>query len=126
MQVVLLLYLPLVVLLWVFCLVVIIWSWKINIKDMDISTKWVSTEYRNIQFHVDIVTFEIATKKSNIKSLSNLLENYTKLVQKGFINTFCVLENSSSMFVVKVSANVDRLVYLDTTTLNLEIGNIKD
>lgn len=93
---------------------------------MNISTKWVSTEYRNIQFHVDIVTFEIATKKSNIKSLSSLLENYTKLVQKGFINTFFVLENSSSMFVVKVSANVDRLVYLDTTTLNLEIGNIKD
>ena len=30
------------------------------------------------------------------------------------------------MFVVKVSANVDRLVYLDITTLNLEIGNIKD
>lgn len=82
---------------------------------MDISTKWVS-----------IVTFEIATKKSNIKSLSSLLENYTKLVQKGFINTFCVLKNSSSMFVVKVSANVDRLVYLDITTLNLEIGNIKD
>lgn len=66
---------------------------------MDISTKWISTEYRNIQFHVDIVTFEIATKKSNIKSLSSLLENYTKLVQKGFINTFCVLENSASMFV---------------------------
>lgn len=93
---------------------------------MDISTKWVSTNYRNIQFHVDIVTFEIATKKSNIKSLSSLLENYTKLVQKCFINTFCVLENSASMFVVKVSANVDRLVYLDITTLNLEIGNIKD
>lgn len=54
---------------------------------MDISTKWISTEYRNIQFHVDIVTFEIATKKSNIKSLSSLLENYTKLVQKGFIIT---------------------------------------
>lgn len=35
---------------------------------MDISTKWISTEYRNIQFHVGIVTFEIATKKSNIKS----------------------------------------------------------
>ena len=31
---------------------------------MDISTKYVSTEYRNIQFHVDIVTFEIATKKA--------------------------------------------------------------
>lgn len=92
---------------------------------MDISTKWISTEYRNIQFHVDIV-IEIATKKSNIKSLSSLLENYTKLVQKGFINTFCVLENSASMFVVKVSANVERLVYLDTTTLNLEICNIKD
>lgn len=93
---------------------------------MDISTKWVSTEYRNIQFHVDIVTFEIATKKSNIKSLSSLLENYTKLVQKGFIDSFCVLENSSNMVVLKVSAKVDRLTYLNTTTLNLEIGNIKD
>lgn len=93
---------------------------------MDINTKWVSTEYRNIQFHVDVITFEIATKKINIKSISSLLENYTKLVHKGFINTFCVLENSSSMFVVKVSANVDRLVYLDNTSLNLEIDNIKD
>ena len=93
---------------------------------MDINTKWISTEYKNIQFHVDVITFEIATKKSNIKSISSLLENYTKLVQKGFINTFCVLENSSSMFVVKVSANVDRLVYLDNTSLNLEIDNIKD
>lgn len=90
------------------------------------NTKWISTEYRNIQFHVDVITFEIATKKSNIKSISSLLENYTKQVQKGFINTFCVLENSSSMFVVKVSANVDRLVYLDNTSLNLEIDNIKD
>ena len=93
---------------------------------MNTNTKWISTEYRNIQFHVDIVTFEIATKKSNIKSLSSLLEKYTKLVQKGFINTFCVLENSTSMFVVKISANVEILVYLDITTLNLEIGNIKD
>ena len=93
---------------------------------MNTNTKWISTEYRNIQFYVDVITFEIATKKSNIKSISSLLENYTKLVQKGFINTFCVLENSSSMFVVKVSANVDRLVYLDNTSLNLEIGNIKD
>ena len=93
---------------------------------MDINTKWISTEYKNIQFHVDVITFEIATKKSNIKSISSLLENYTKLVQEGFINTFCVLENSSSMFVVKVSANVDRLVYLDNTSLNLEIDNIKD
>ena len=93
---------------------------------MDINTKWISTEYRNIQFYVDVITFEIATKKSNIKSISSLLENYTKLVQKGFINTFCVLENSSSMFVVKVSANVDRLVYLDNTSLNLEIDNVKD
>lgn len=93
---------------------------------MNISTKWVSTEYRNIQFHVDIVTFEIATKKSNIKSLSSLLENYTKLVQKGFINTFCVLENSSNMVVLKVTAKVDRLTSLDTTSLTLEIGNIKD
>ena len=93
---------------------------------MNTNTKWISTEYRNIQFHVDVITFEIATNKSNIKSISSLLENYTKLVQKGFINTFCVLENSSSMFVVKVSANVDRLVYLDNTSLNLEIDNIKD
>lgn len=93
---------------------------------MNTNTKWISTEYRNIQFYVDVITFEIATKKSNIKSISILLENYTKLVQKGFINTFCVLENSSSMFVVKVSANVDRLVYLDNTSLNLEIDNIKD
>ena len=93
---------------------------------MNTNTEWISTEYRNIQFHVDVITFEIATKKSNIKSISSLLENYTKLVQKGFINTFCVLENSSSMFVVKVSANVDRLVYLDNTSLNLEIDNIKD
>ena len=93
---------------------------------MNTNTKWISTEYRNIQFYVDVNTFEIATKKSNIKSISSLLENYTKLVQKGFINTFCVLENSSSMFVVKVSANVDRLVYLDNTSLNLEIDNIKD
>ena len=84
------------------------------------------TEYRNIQFHVDVITFEIATKKSNIKSISSLLENYTKLVQKGFINTFCVLENSYSMFVVKVSAKVDRLTSLNTTTLTLEIDNIKD
>ena len=93
---------------------------------MNTNTKWISTEYRNIQFYVDVITFEIATKKSNIKSISSLLENYTKLVQKGFINTFCVLENSSSMFVVKVSANVDRLVYLDNTSLNLEIDNIID
>ena len=93
---------------------------------MNTNTKWISTEYRNIQFYVDVITFEIATNKSNIKSISSLLENYTKQVHKGFINTFCVLENSASMFVVKVSANVDRLVYLDTTTLNLEIGNIKD
>lgn len=93
---------------------------------MNTNTIWISTEYRNIQFYVDVITFEIATKKSNIKSISSLLENYTKLVQKGFINTFCVLENSSSMFVVKVSANVDRLVYLDNTSLNLEIDNIKN
>lgn len=76
-------------------------------------------------FFNDVFTFEVEAKKANI-SLGSLLENYTKLVQKGFINTFCVLENSASMFVVKVSANVDRLVYLDNTSLNLEIGNIKD
>ena len=39
---------------------------------MNTNTKWISTEYRNIQFHVDIVTFEIATKKSTIKSGINL------------------------------------------------------
>ena len=93
---------------------------------MDISTKWVSTEYRNIQFHVDIITFEIATKKNNIKSLSNLLEKHTQMVHKGFINSFCVLENSSNMVVLKVTAKVDRLTSLDTTSLTLEIDNIKD
>ena len=93
---------------------------------MNTNTKWISTESNNIPFHLDVITFEIATKKSNIKSISSLLENYIKLVHKGFINSLCVLENSSSMFVVKVSANVDRLVYLDNTSLNLEIDNIKD
>ena len=93
---------------------------------MDISTKWVSTEYRNIQFHVDVITFEIATKKSNIKSISSLLEKHTQMVHKGFIDSFCVLENSSNMVVLKVTAKVDRLTYLNTTSLTLEIGNIKD
>ena len=92
---------------------------------MNTNTKWISTNYRHIMFFNDAFTFEVEAKKANI-SLGSLLENYTKLVQKGFINTFCVLENSSSMFVVKVSANVDRLVYLDNTSLTLEIGNIKD
>jgi hypothetical protein len=90
----------------------------------DISTKWVSTEYRNIQFHVDIVTFEIATKKSNIKSLSSLLENYTKLVQKGFINTFCVLENSSSMFVVKICVITAKRQYHKTYWIGAKIVGI--
>lgn len=48
------------------------------------------------------------------------------MMQKGFINSFCVLENSSNMVVLKVTANVDRLTSLNTTTLTLEIGNIKD
>lgn len=48
------------------------------------------------------------------------------MVHKGFINSFCVLENSSNMVVLKVTAKVDRLTYLDTTSLYLEIGNIKD
>lgn len=64
-------------------------------------------------------------KKANI-SLGSLLEKHTKMVEKGFIDSFCVLENSSNMVVLKVSAKVDRLTYLNTTTLNLEIGNIKD
>ena len=92
---------------------------------MDISTKWVSTEYRNIQFHVDVITFEVEAKKSNI-SLGSLLEKHTQMVHKGFIDSFCVLENSSNMVVLKVTAKVDRLTYLNTTSLTLEIGNIKD
>lgn len=92
---------------------------------MDISTKWVSTNYRNIMFFNDVFTFEVEAKKANI-SLGSLLEKHTKMVEKGFIDSFCVLENSSNMVVLKVSTKVDRLTYLNTTTLNLEIGNIKD
>ena len=92
---------------------------------MNTNTKWISTEYRNIQFHVDVITFEVEAKKSNI-SLGSLLEKHTQMVHKGFIDSFCVLENSSNMVVLKVTAKVDRLTYLNTTSLTLEIGNIKD
>ena len=92
---------------------------------MNTNTIWISTEYRNIQFHVDVITFEVEAKKANI-SLGSLLEKHTQMVHKGFIDSFCVLENSSNMVVLKVTAKVDRLTYLNTTSLNLEIGNIKD
>ena len=92
---------------------------------MNTNTIWISTEYKNIQFHVDVITFEVEAKKANI-SLGSLLENHTQMVHKGFINSFCVLENSSNMVVLKVTANVDRLTSLNTTSLTLEIGNIKD
>ena len=92
---------------------------------MNTNTKWISTEYKNIQFHVDVITFEVEAKKSNI-SLGSLLEKHTQMVHKGFIDSFCVLENSSNMVVLKVTAKVDRLTYLNTTSLTLEIGNIKD
>ena len=92
---------------------------------MNTNTKWISTEYRNIQFHVDVITFEVEAKKSNI-SLCSLLEKHTQMVHKGFIDSFCVLENSSNMVVLKVTAKVDRLTSLNTTSLTLEIGNIKD
>ena len=92
---------------------------------MNTNTKWISTEYRNIQFHVDVITFEVEAKKSNIR-LGSLLEKHTQMVHKGFIDSFCVLENSSNMVVLKVTAKVDRLTYLNTTSLTLEIDNIKD
>ena len=92
---------------------------------MNTNTKWISTEYKNIQFHVDVITFEVEAKKANI-ILGSLLENHTQMVHKGFINSFCVLENSSNMVVLKVTAKVDRLTSLNTTSLTLEIGNIKD
>jgi hypothetical protein len=76
-------------------------------------------------FFNDVFTFEVEAKKANI-SLGSLLEKHTKMVEKGFIDSFYVLENSSNMVVLKVSAKVDRLTYLNTTSLNLEIGNIKD
>lgn len=73
---------------------------------MDISTKWISTEYRNIQFHVDIVTFEIATKKSNIKSLSSLQQrgSHKRITYRhinGTINRFPIL------FIKKVWSNLN-------------------
>ena len=92
---------------------------------MNTNTIWISTEYKNIQFHVDVITFEVEAKKANI-SLGILLENHTQMVHKGFIDSFCVLENSSNMVVLKVTAKVDRLTYLNTTSLTLEIGTIKD
>lgn len=92
---------------------------------MNTNTKWISINYRSIMFFNDVFTFEVEAKKANI-SLGSLLEKHTKMVEKGFIDSFCVLENSSNMVVLKVSAKVDRLTYLNTTTLNLEIGNIKD
>ena len=92
---------------------------------MNTNTKWISTEYKNIQFHVDVITFEVEAKKSNIR-LGSLLEKHTQMVHKGFIDSFCVLENSSNMVVLKVTAKVDRLTYLNTTSLTLEIDNIKD
>ena len=92
---------------------------------MNTNTIWISTEYKNIQFHVDVITFEVEAKKSNI-SLGSLLEKHTQMVHKGFIDSFCVLENSSNMVVLKVTAKVDRLTYLNTTSLTLEIDNIKD
>ena len=92
---------------------------------MNTNTKWISTNYRDIIFFNDVFTFEVEAKKVNI-SLSSLIEKHTQMVQKGFINSFCVLENSSNMVVLKVTAKVDRLTYLNTTSLNLEIGNTKD
>lgn len=76
-------------------------------------------------FFNDAFTFEVEAKKTNI-SLGSLLENHTQMVHKGFIDSFCALENSSNMVVLKVTAKVDRLTSLNTTSLTLEIGNIKD
>lgn len=92
---------------------------------MNTNTKWISTNYRDIMYFNDVFTFEVEAKKANI-SLGCLLEKHTQMVQKGFINSFCVLENSSNMVVLKVTAKVDRLTSLNTTSLTLEIGNIKD
>lgn len=92
---------------------------------MNTNTKWISTNYRDIMFFNDVFIFEVEAKKANI-SLGSLLEKHTQMVQKGFINSFCVLENSSNMVVLKVTAKVDRLTSLNTTSLTLEIGNIKD
>lgn len=90
---------------------------------MNTNTKWISTNYRDIMFFNDV--FKVEVKKANI-SLGSLPEKHTQMVQKGFINSFCVLENSSNMVVLKVTAKVDRLTSLNTTSLTLEIGNIKD
>ena len=92
---------------------------------MNTNTKWISTNYRNIMYFNDVFTFEVEAKKTNI-SLGILLEKHNQMVQKGFIIYFCVLVNSSNMVVLKVTAKVDRLTSLNTTTLTLEIGNIKD
>ena len=92
---------------------------------MNTNTKWISTNYRNIMFFNDEFTFEVEAKKANI-SLGSLLEEHTQMVHKGFIDSFCVLENFSNMVVLKVTAKVDRLTSLNTTSLTLEIGNIKD
>ena len=92
---------------------------------MNTNTKWISTNYRNIMYFNDVFTFEVEAKKANI-GLGSLLEKHTKMVEKGFINSFCVLENSSNTVVLKVTAKVDRLTFLNTTSLTLEIGNIKD
>lgn len=92
---------------------------------MNTNTKWISTNYRNIMYFNDVFTFEVEAKKANI-SLGILLEKHTQMVQKGVINSFSVLENSSNMVVLKVTAKVDRLTSLNTTSLTLEIGNIKD
>lgn len=89
------------------------------------NTKLISTNYRNIKFFNDVFTFEVETKKADV-SLSHLIEKYAKMVAKGFINSFCVLENSSNMIVLEVTANIDRLTFLDAEKLNIEIGNIKD
>ena len=92
---------------------------------MNTNTKLISTNYRNIKFFIDVFTFEVEAKKADI-SLSYLIEKYTKMVAKGFINSFCVLENSSNMIVLEVTTNIDRLTFLDAEKLNIEIGNIKD
>lgn len=92
---------------------------------MKTNTKLISTNYRNIKFFNDVFTFEVEAKKADI-SLSHLIEKYAKMVTKGFINSFCVLENSSNMIVLEVTANINRLTFLDAEMLNIEIGNIKD
>lgn len=51
-------------------------------------------------FFNDAFTFEVEAKKANI-SLGSLLEKHTQMVHKGFINSFCVLENSSNMVLLQ-------------------------